>query len=182
MTSIIYKWSIDEWHELVNSGILEGKPVELLEGEIIEMSPEGIEHSYTNQSVSDYLRNLLKGKAQIRESHPITLDNSEPEPDIAIVRLPETIYRHHHPYPEDIYWLIEVSNKTLKKDLEQKIITYARNDIPEYWVIDLKNKKLIVHTQIKNSRYSQITEYLSGKITSKAFPNIEIDLDKLLLY
>ncbi len=182
MTSIIYKWSIDEWHELVDSGILEGKPVELLEGEIIEMSPEGIEHSYTNQSVSDYLRNLLKGKAQIRESHPITLDNSEPEPDIAIVRLPATIYRHHHPYPQNIYWLIEVSNKTLKKDLEQKIITYARNGIPEYWVIDLKNKKLIVHTQLQNSRYSQITEYLSGKIRSQAFPDIEIDIEKLLLY
>ena len=182
MASIIYKWSIDEWHELVDSGILEGKPVELLEGDIIEMSPEGIEHSYTNQAVSDYLRDLLKGQAQVRDSHPITLDNSEPEPDIAIVRLPETIYRNHHPYPQDIYWLIEVSNKTLKKDLEQKIITYARNGIPEYWVIDLKNKKLIVHTQLQNSRYSQITESKSGTITSQAFPDIEIGLEKLLLY
>jgi Uma2 family endonuclease len=54
MTSIIYQWSIEEWHELVDSGLLEGKPVELLEGNIVEMSPEGIEHSYTNQSVSDY--------------------------------------------------------------------------------------------------------------------------------
>ncbi len=182
MASTIYKWSIDEWHKLVNSGVLEGKPVELLEGDIIEMSPEGIEHSYTNQSVSDYLKDLLKGDAQIRDSHPITLDNSEPEPDIAIVRLPETIYRNHHPYSQDIYWLIEVSNKTLKKDLEEKIITYARNGIPEYWVIDLKNKKLIVHTEPHNSRYSQIREFKSGTITSQAFPKIKIDLEKLLLY
>lgn len=72
MASIIYKWSIDEWHELVDSGVLEGKPVELLEGNIVEMSPEGIEHSYTNQSVSDYLTNLLLGKAHIRDAHPIT--------------------------------------------------------------------------------------------------------------
>ena len=49
-----------------------------------------------------YLRNLLSGLARVKESHPITLDNSELEPDIAIVRLPETIYRHHHPYAEDI--------------------------------------------------------------------------------
>ncbi|MDJ0510028.1 MAG: Uma2 family endonuclease [Crocosphaera sp.] len=182
MTLTTYKWSIDEWHELVESGVLEGKPVELLEGDIVEMSPEGIEHSYTNQSVSDYLTDLLKGQAYIRDAHPITLDNSEPEPDIAIVRLPTTIYRHHHPYPQDIYWLIEVSNKTLKKDLEQKIITYARNKIPEYWVIDLKNQKLIIHTQIENNRYSQITEFTSGKIISQAFPNIKIDLNQLLLY
>ncbi|MGK7942911.1 MAG: Uma2 family endonuclease [Microcystaceae cyanobacterium] len=182
MTSITYKWSIDEWHKLVDSGILCDRPVELLEGDIIKMSPEGIEHSYTNQSVSDYLRDLLKGQAQVREAHPITLDNSEPEPDIAIVRLPETTYRKHHPYPQDIYWLIEVSNKTLKKDLEQKIITYARNGIPEYWVIDLKNQKLIVHTQVKNNRYFHIAEYTSGTITSQAFPHIKVELKKLLLY
>lgn len=182
MASITYKWSLKEWHELVNSGVLEGKPVELLEGDIVEMSPEGIEHSYTNQSVSDYLRDLLKGKAYIRDAHPITLDNSEPEPDIAIVQLPATIYRNHHPYPQDIYWLVEVSNRTLKKDLEQKIITYARNNIPEYWVIDLKNQKLIVHTKPQDSRYSQIVEYQSGSFVTQTFPNLKIDLDRLLLY
>jgi Uma2 family endonuclease len=182
MASTIYKWSIDEWHELVDSGVLEGKPVELLEGNIVEMSPEGIEHSYTNQSVSDYLRNLLQGKAHIRDAHPITLDNSEPEPDIAIVQLPTTIYRQHHPFPQNIYLLIEVSNKTLKKDLEEKIITYARNNIPEYWVIDLKNKKLIVHTHPQNGIYSQILEYQSGTITPQVFPDLDIDLSKLLLY
>ena len=182
MASIIYKWSIDEWHELVDSGVLEGKPVELLEGNIVEMSPEGIEHSYTNQSVSDYLSNLLRGKAHIRDAHPVTLDNSEPEPDIAVVQLPKTIYRQHHPFPENIYLLIEISNKSLKKDLEEKIITYARNGIPEYWVIDLKNKKLIVHTQPKNNTYLQIVEYRSGAIAPQAFTNIHIDLSKLLLY
>lgn len=182
MTSIIYQWSIEEWHELVDSGLLEGKPVELLEGNIVEMSPEGIEHSYTNQSVSDYLRDLFKEQAHVRDAHPITLDNSEPEPDIAIVQLPATIYRNHHPYAQNIYWLIEVSNKTLTKDLEQKIITYARNAIPEYWVIDLKNKKLIVHTQIQNNSYSKVIEYRSGTIASQAFNQIQIDLDKLLLY
>ena len=182
MTSMIYKWSIDEWHELVDSGVLDGKPVELLEGNIVEMSPEGIEHSYTNQSISDYLSTLLQGKAHIRDAHPITLDNSEPEPDLAIVRLPTTIYRQHHPFSQDIYLLIEVSNKTLKKDCEQKTITYARNGISEYWVIDLKNNKIIVHTQPRNSIYSQIVEYRSGIIVPQAFPNIEIDLSKLLVY
>ncbi len=108
MTITTYKWSIEEWHELVESGLLEGKPVELLEGEIIEMSPEGIPHSYTNDSVVKYLRKVLEGLADVKESHPITLDNSEPEPDVAIVRLPEEIYKEHHPFPEDIYWLIEV--------------------------------------------------------------------------
>ena len=182
MTLTTYKWSIEEWHELVDAGLLEGKPVEFLEGEIIEVSPEGIEHSYTNDSLVKYLRNLLDNLADVKESHPITLDNSEPEPDVAVVRLPETIYRTHHPDPEYIYWLIEISNRTLKTDLNQKKITYARNGIPEYWVVDLANKKLIVHTQVQNNNYTQVKEYTMGTISPLAFPNVAIALDKLLLY
>jgi Uma2 family endonuclease len=182
MTLTTYKWSIEEWHEIVNSGLLEGKPVEFLEGEIISMSPEGIEHSYTNESVANYLRGVLSDLAYVKESHPITLDNSEPEPDVAIVRLPETIYRHHHPYPQDIYWLIEISNRTLKIDLNQKLTIYARNGIAEYWVIDLVNKKLIVHTQVDQDSYTRITEYTAGTVSPKAFPQIAIALDRLLLY
>ena len=182
MTLTTYKWSIEEWHKLVNTGLLEGKSVEFLEGEIIEVSPEGIEHSYTNRSVVKYLMKLFEQKAEIIQAQPITLDNSEPEPDITIARLPESIYRNHHPYPQDIYWLIEISNQTLRKDLKQKIVTYARNGIPEYWVIDLVNKKLIIHTQIQNESYSKVTEYATGTVVSLAFPNISISLDKLLLF
>lgn len=182
MVLTTYKWSIEEWHKLVKTGVLEGKSVELLEGEIVAVSPEGVEHFYTSDNVADYLRELLRGQAKIFESHPITLANSEPEPDVAIVRLPATIYRHHLPYPEDVYWLIEVSKTTLKVDLEQKTIIYAKADIPEYWIIDLVNKKLIVHTQPQNDRYCQVVEYKSGTVTSQTFPNIAIALDRLLLF
>ena len=182
MTLTTYKWSIEEWHELVRLGLLEGKLVEFLEGEIIEVSPEGIEHSYTNDQVVKYLRTILAGVADVRESHPITLDNSEPEPDIAVVKLPEKIYRRHHPYPSDIYWLIDISQQTLNKDLAQKAAIYARNEIAEYWVIDLVNKKLIVHTQIQANSYGQIKEFSSGVVYSLAFPHMAIALDKLLLF
>lgn len=76
--------------------------------------------------------------------------NSEPEPDIAIVVSPYTGYLTHHPYPQDVYWLIEVSDRTLTKDLEEKSVTYARNEIPEYWVIALPHKKLWVFRQPQN--------------------------------
>lgn len=188
MTLTTYKWSLEEWHDLVNSGVLAGKRVELLEGEIIEMSPEGIPHRNTNYKVVKYLRKLLDELAEVYESHPITLDNSphsrasEPEPDIAIVRLPESIYDTHHPYPGDIYWLIEISNETLTKDLEQKTITYASNGIPEYWVIDLNNNQLIVHTQPQNNSYTQVVQYKVGTISPLAFPKIVIAINRLLLF
>ncbi|MEY4519715.1 MAG: hypothetical protein RLZZ499_2315 [Cyanobacteriota bacterium] len=178
----VFKWSIADWHELIESGVLAERRVELLEGEIIEMSPEGAMHSSTNYSVAEYFRDLLRDRAIIREAHPITLDNSEPEPDIAIVNSPYTNYFTRHPYPQDIYWLVEISNRTLKSDLERKSITYARNGIPEYWVIDLVNKQLVVHTQPINNSYSQIQILSAGTITPQAFPALAIALDRLLLF
>ena len=178
----VFKWSIADWHELVESGVLAEHRVELLEGEIVEMSPEGPMHSSTNYSVVKYLEELLQGKAVVREAHPITLDNSEPEPDVAIVANPYTNYFTHHPYPQDIYWLIEISNRTLKSDLEKKSVIYARNGIPEYWIIDLVNKQLTVHTQPANSSYTDIQHVTTGTITPQAFPKIAVALNKLLLF
>jgi Uma2 family endonuclease len=187
MSVTTYKWSIKEWHNLVDSGMLEGKKVELLEGEIATMSPEKPIHSSRIVKIADYLRDILRGVAQVREAHPVTLDNfphsygaSEPEPDIAIVRIDENYYESRHPYPEDIYWLIEISNKTLKIDLEVKSRVYARNGISEYWVIDLTGKKLILHTQPVNNSYSKIMEIVDGKISPESFPDIEIDIERLL--
>ncbi|WP_319423682.1 Uma2 family endonuclease [Pleurocapsa sp. FMAR1] len=76
----------------------------------------------------------------------------------------------------------EIANKTLSKDLVEKSAIYARNDIQEYWIIDLVNKKLIVHTHPQNNSYSKITEYTDGSISPLAFPDLEIALDQLLLF
>lgn len=176
----LYKWSVEDYHQIIESGVLEGKSVELLEGEIIEVSPESPLHTTINYSVVNYLRTLLVNSAVVREAHPITLDNSEPEPDIAIVSSPYTNYISRHPYARDIYWLIEVSNKTLIKDLEEKSITYARNGIYEYWVIDLVNKKLWVFTNPKSDCYLDKQELTAGTINPVAFPNIDIEVEKLL--
>ena len=177
-----YKWTIEQWHQLIKTGVLADAEVEFLDGEIIEMSPEGIPHSFTGRSIGGYLRSLLADVALISEAYPITLDNSEPRPDIAVVRLPEVIYARHHPKSEDIYWLIEISNSTLKIDKTKKAAIYARNKISEYWILDLVNKNLIVHTEPKNNEYQQISQYQTGLVYSLAFPNIAIALNKLLLF
>ncbi len=192
----LYKWSVEDYHQIIESGVLEGKSVELLEGEIVTMSPEKPIHSSRIDAVADYLRNLLRGIAKVREAHPITLDTSEPEPDIAIVQFNDHNYSDRHPYPQDIYWLIEVrpraadrrkgmrtfevSNRTLNKDLKEKPITYARNGILEYWVIDLLNNKLWVFTQPEQNGYLNKREITSGIINPVSFPNINMKVNKLI--
>jgi Uma2 family endonuclease len=107
------------------------------------MSPEDAPHSSYCSEIGDYFRSILGYKAKIREAHPITLsDNSEPEPDIVIVSKLSTRYRHQHPHSKDIFWLIEVADSTLAKDLGLKKDNYAEAGISEYWVLNLTDYDL----------------------------------------
>ena len=179
MTTVA-KWSIEDYHLMIESGVLNNRSVELLEGEIIEMSPEGPLHRFTNDTAAEYLRELLRGQAKIFEAHPITLTNSEPEPDIAIVRLPNKNYLTRHPYPEDIYWLIEISNTTLEEDLGKKKEIYANASINEYWVINLKTMEIIVFREPSSNDYKTKFTVDLGTISPIAFPDIQIEVETLL--
>ncbi len=174
------KWSVDDYHLMIESGVLNNRSVELLEGEIIEMSPEGPLHRFTNDTVAEYLRELLRGQAKVFEAHPITLSNSEPEPDIAVVRLPNSNYLTHHPYPEDIYWLIEISNTTLEEDLGRKKKIYANAGINEYWVINLKTKEIIVFREPSGNDYKTKFTVNEGTISPISFPELQIEVKTLL--
>ncbi|MBE9167880.1 Uma2 family endonuclease [Pleurocapsales cyanobacterium LEGE 06147] len=173
------KWSVEDYHRMIEAGILSDRRVELIEGEIIEMSPEGPLHVFVNDKTAEYLRQRLKGLAKIREAHPITLANSEPEPDIAIVRLPDTIYLTRHPYPEDIYWLIEIADSTVAEDLRTKKKIYARAEIAEYWVIDVQTKKITIFRQPQEDNYLTEQKIERGTITPLAFSHVAIEVNKL---
>ena len=131
MTLITAKWSLDDYHQMIETGILDNRSVELLNGEIIQMSPAGAAHSFYCRGTAKYLRSILGARAEISEAHPISLlDDSEPEPDIAIIQAPDTLYQTRHPQASDVFWLIEIANSTLLKDLGVKQSLYARS--PEF--------------------------------------------------
>lgn len=176
------KWSIEDYHNMIAAGILSERRVELLEGQIIEMSPEGPLHRKINDSMAEYLREQLRGSAKIYESHPISLPDSEPEPDIAVVKLPVSLYDSRHPSAEEIYLLIEISDSTLEKDLEQKRITYAHAGILEYWVVDLKAQQLIVFQQPSGNSYQIQQTYSQGNLYLVAFEHIKLSVEKLVSF
>jgi Uma2 family endonuclease len=188
MSVTIAKWTIlqgrgftnEQYHELVATGILDDRRVELLDGDIVEMPPAGMPHTvYCGRTVK-YLRNLLGDRAEIRETHPVTLpNNSEPEPDVVIVRVPDTQYLVHHPYPADIFWLIEYSDTTLAKDLNTKQRIYARAGILEYWVVNLQASELIVFKGVGNDGYQTETTLNDGSISPSSFPDLEVEVRKL---
>jgi Uma2 family endonuclease len=140
------KLTLEQYHQMIEAGILDDCRVELLNGELIEMSPEGEFQAYYNTDTRDYLIRLLGDRALIRDDKPITLpmSASEPEPDLAIVQPLGREYLQHHPYPENIFWLIEYAYSSLSKDLEPKAKIYAAAGIVEYWVVNLKAMELVV--------------------------------------
>lgn len=181
MTVIVAKWTIDEYHRMIDAGILSDRKVELLKGEIVEMSPEGEPHAYCSDEAGEYLPKLLAERAKIRQAKPITLPNdSEPEPDIAIVQRLGREYREHHPYPENIFWLIEYANSSLEKDLERKSKIYAEAGILEYWVVNLKKLYLVVFREILDGEYATKLTLTAGTIQPLAFPDISVAVEQII--
>lgn len=181
MTFITAKWTLDEYHRMIAAGILDERRVELLKGEIVEMSPEGEPHAYFSSEAGESLMQLLGNRAMIRLSKPITLpNNSEPEPDIAVVQRLGRKYLEHHPYPENIFWLIEYSDSSLDKDLKTKSQVYAEVKIPEYWVVDLKQRQIVVFRNPQNGEYASKSIVTGGMIYSLAFPDVAVVVDLII--
>lgn len=181
MSVTIAKWTLEEYHRMIQTGILDDRQVELLKGEIVEMSPEGEPHAYSRNEAGEYLTRLLGHRAKVRQDSPITLpNNSEPEPDIAVVQNLGREYRSHHPYPENIFWIIEYSQSSLSKDLEIKSKIYAEVNILEYWVVNLNKLQLVVFRDPQNGEYNSKQILTSGTIQPLAFLDIAISIDLIL--
>jgi len=181
MTATPYRWAIANYHHAIRAGIFNDQNLELIRGKLIVMPPEGEPHAYYNSEVGDYLRSLLGNSVKIREAHPITLTNdSEPVPDLAIVKPLGRVYLEHHPYPGDIFWIIEFANTTLTQDTTTKKQLYAESGIPEYWVVNLQDGQLQVYTQPQNGDYATETILTTGTLSPTAFKDIEIQVQRLL--
>lgn len=182
MSVAIAKWTLDDYHHMIESGLLDGRSVELLNGAIVEISPEGEAHAYFSHETAKYLGRLLGEQADIRQGKPITIpsSHSEPEPDLAVVQPLGREYLQHHPYPNNIFWLIEFANTSLSKDLEDKRETYALATIQEYWVVNLKEHQLVIFRNPTNGNYQTETNVTTGVLSPLAFPAIQISVQRLL--
>jgi Uma2 family endonuclease len=181
MPTTTYKWTIERYHRAIEAGIFDDQPIELLRGELIVMPPEREPHAYYNTEAADYLRTLLGERVKIRDAKPITLtNNSEPAPDIAIVKPLGEVYLEHHPYPEDIFWVIEYSWTTLNKDLNDKKDIYAEAGITEYWVVNLQTPELKVFRDLENNNYQTELTLTDGSISPLAFPDISVQVQRLM--
>lgn len=136
-----------EYEQLVESGLLDDQRVELLDGRKAAMSPESAEHASVIDAIHDQLAEAAaKAGMRVRLGHPIALsDVDEPEPDLAVVDDREDRYRSGHPGPGQVHLIVEVAHRSLSKDVGEKATRYALAGIPDYWVVDLRRRRTILH-------------------------------------
>jgi len=178
------RWTVEDYHRMITTGILTPEDqVELLEGQIVEMVPQEPPHAATTDEGADYLRELFREQAKVRSQLPITLaPDSEPEPDIAIVRIDPNRYRDRHPESEDIFLVIEISDTTLSRDRNRKAKIYAQAKINEYWIVNLNQRQVIVYRHPEDGLY-QVKQTLgvADSVTPLVFPDLQVQLTHLLL-
>ena len=176
-----HRWTVAEYHHMAEVGLLtEDSRVELIHGEIIEMAPIGSEHAGHNNYLVSLLAYRLYGKAVIAGQNPVALDGyEEPQPDIALLRWRDDYYRTAHPHAEDVLLIIEISDSTLRYDRDVKVPLYAKNGIPEVWLLDIKNRQLEIYREPLNGQYQQRTCHSMGNIAPMLCPDAVIDLAEI---
>ena len=112
--------SLEQYHRMVDAGIWDDRHVELLNGVVVEMSPEGTPHASRTTTTGEYLREVIGNQIQIREGHPSPLSAAQSQNrTLLIVQRVQDNYLSHHPYPENIFWVIEYSNTSLDKGADR---------------------------------------------------------------
>jgi Uma2 family endonuclease len=174
--------SVEDYHKMGEAGLFEsGARIELIDGELFDMTPIGTQHASTVTRLTDILTDGLRGKAIISVQNPIVLGaQSEPQPDLAVLEKKKDYYASAHPRPGDILLLIEVADTTASRDREIKVPLYARHGIPEVWLIDLEQKRLEVYHGPKAGEYRHVDIYRKEQVSPKGLPDVKIDLNELL--
>jgi Uma2 family endonuclease len=177
-----HRFTVEEYHRMGQAGIFsEDDPVELIEGEIIEMTPIGSRHAACVARLSALFARIPEGPI-VWTQNPIRLgEHSEPQPDLALLKPHADFYAAAHPGPEDVLLVVEVAETSLDYDREVKLPLYARAGIPEAWLVDLPGERVEVHRKPSSQGYEEVRRARRGqRIPVGAFPGLEPAVDEIL--
>jgi len=143
-----WRMTVAQYHSIEQAGILdEDDRLELLEGLLITKMPKNPPHRLSTGLLQDALLAILPKDYHLNLQEPITLADSEPEPDLAVICGQRRDYRDRHPDAKAVALVIEVSDATLERDRTIKQRIYARAGIPIYWILNLRDRQLEVYTE-----------------------------------
>ena len=169
-----HKISLEEFHRMVESGVFPADlRLELVEGDLVEMSPIGPKHAAIVRRLTTRFAPLAtRGEA------PLVVGSSELYPDLALLRPDLESYASRHPQGQDALLVVEVADTSLRYDLQVKLPLYAQAGVPEVWVVDLEGKRVLVHRKPEGGGYREAEALGPGARLS--FHGVEIPAEELL--
>jgi len=178
-TEPIWRFSVAQYHQMIRLGILtEDDPVELLEGWIIHKMPKNPPHRAATKLTRNALEEIVPEGWYVDALRTITLLDSEPEPDVVVVRGNTRDYLDRHPGSQDLALVVEIADSTLERDRSSKKRLYARAGIPVYWIVNLPEQKLEVYTEpidlSQEPTYQQRQDYSLSDEVSVAIEGREV--------
>jgi Uma2 family endonuclease len=158
-------FTVAEYEQMIRDGILkEGERIELIEGEIAKMSPINHLHAACVASLEFLFRESVGRRAYVWSQNPIWIDNrNRLQPDVALLRWRDDLYRRKRPAPEDVLLVVEVSDSSLKLDREGKMLLYARAGISEYWIANLQEHIIEIYQQPTTNGYLSVRKAQAGE-------------------
>jgi len=178
-----HRFRVNEYYRMAETGVLRPDArVELLDGQVIDMSPIGPFHGGVTKRLNRFFTNLGKGQWLVAVQDPVQLDeHSEPEPDLMLLKPAGDDYTTRHPGPEDVYLLIEVADTSLMIDRDEKLPLYGRAGIPEVWIVNLVDQAIEIYREPHFAGYTATKILRAGeRACPLAFPDVAVDVAELL--
>jgi Uma2 family endonuclease len=185
MAAVLERWrfTVDDYRRLAEVGILtEDDRVELLDGEIVRMSPIGDRHMAAVNRCNRVFSRAAGERVLVSVQNPVDLDPyNEPQPDVALLRPRDDDYARGKPGPPDLLLVVEVADTSLAYDRQTKLPRYAATGVREAWLLDLEADALEVHREPRPDGYALIRRYRRGeRVRVAALPDVEMAVDDLL--
>jgi Uma2 family endonuclease len=178
-----WRFTVDDYQEMARTHILpdDGR-TELIDGEILKMSPVGVRHNAAMARGNRALVRAVGESAIVLPQGSVRLDLFHmPEPDFALLRAKADFYLSDHARPPDILLLIEIADSSITYDRDVKALIYARLGIAEYWIADLNEDVLSCCAEPRDGRYREVVQRRPGeRVSPRLLPDCAIDVDDLL--
>ncbi len=177
-------WTREKCYAMKDAGILTER-YELIEGEIISKMGQKGRHAQTVVQIMTWLVGLFGGEF-VRIQLPLVMpgldrETSEPEPDASVTKLPAAYYGPDNPGAEEALLVIEIADTSLDFDRTKKAALYARAGIPDYWIIDIKARRILVHRIPSSGEYRELTAYSEADLVAPlARPETSVPVSQLL--
>ena len=175
--------SIDEYHRMAADGLFsEDDRVELIEGEIVEMTPIGDRHALGVLRLNLFFHRGFLNRGLISPQNPLRFGGwSEPQPDVAVLAWRDDLYAYAAPASQDVLLLVEVADSTIGYDRKIKMPLYAKHGIGESWILNLAEDVLEIYRQPSTTGYRKIQRLRRGdSIAMEAFPDVVFSVSDLL--